>query len=151
MVYRRGGKKAQTPFYVALVTRTGAVRKLSTQTTHRPTAQAMEEMLERLRERRDWDLLEQLTPARGRGRPSRAARGLTLPQLFDAWRMNDLAGLRARLADVDLTEHLEGWRGWLTNQVKPDTAEHYVAHLRTLMPAGEPFLRSQLTKSAIAT
>src|SRR5262245_46696534 len=126
MVYRRRNRaQPHGPFYVALVTRAGAVRKLSTDTTHRPTALAMARMLEQLRAERAWDLLDLLTPAtRGRGRPSKAAQTLTLPRLYDAWRSNDLTGLRARMADRDLTEHLESWRGWLSSQVKPDTAEH---------------------------
>ena len=149
MVYRRhrGSEEAQGPYYVSLITGSGARRLLSTDTTHRPTALQMERMLEVLRAQRAWDLLDLLAERLAAGVPRR----LTLGALFDAWRMNDLDGLRARLADVDLEPQLAAWHGWLRDQVKPDTREHYLAHVRSLIPAGAPFFRSQLTKSAVAT
>jgi integrase len=67
-----------------------------------------------------------------------------------AWVEAGLDALRARRADVDLTTAIPGWKAWLVTQVKPDTAEHYVAHVRSLMPEGAPFLRSHLTKGAVA-
>ena len=149
MVYRRkrGGNKAAGPFYVAFLTRSGLEVKLSTGTPHRPTAKAIEDMLEVLRSRREWDLLDLLTSSHGEGRRPR----LSLPALFDAYRFNDLDGLRARLDDVDLQAHVAGWQEWLRTRVRPDTREHYLAHVRSLMPEGQPFTRSMLTRSAVTT
>ncbi|MGH7628192.1 MAG: tyrosine-type recombinase/integrase, partial [Gemmatimonadales bacterium] len=70
--------------------------------------------------------------------------------LFDAYRNDDLDGLRARLSDLDLAEHIPGWEAWLTDRVKPTTADHYRAHLRSLIPDGQTFWRSGLTAPAVA-
>ena len=138
MVYRR---KDRSAWFIAVPTADGGRVKRSTGTAHRPTARAMERMLEELgpRGRRAWDLLERV-----------ASGALALPVLFDAYAQNDLDGLRARLADVDLTVHIPSWTAWLADRVKASTADHYVTHLRTLMPNGAPFLRSAFTAPAVA-
>ena len=43
------------------------------------------------------------------------------------------------------------WTAWISDRVKPDTAAHYVAQLRTVIPDGEPYLRAGFTAPAIAT
>ena len=91
------------------------------------------------RGRRAWDLLDAIAEDR-----------LSLGALYDAWRMNDLDGLRARLADEDLAAHIPTWRTWLADRVKASTAELYVVHLRTLMPEGKPYLRSEFTGPVVA-
>ena len=138
MVYRRHGSPV---WLIAVPTRTGRVKR-STGTTHRGTARAMERMLVELgpHGQRAWDLLDRLYD-----------NTLTLSGLFDAWRQNDLAGLRARQGDVDLGEHVAAWTRWLADRVAADTAAHYLAHLRTLVPEGQPFPRSQFTVPTIAT
>ena len=137
MVYRRAGSPS---FYVAIPTRTGWVKR-STWTTDKSTARSMDRMLEELGPRgaRAWDLLEAI-----------AYEGLDVGTLFDAWRRKDLDGLRARLADVDLTTHIGGWQAWLGDRVKPDTSAHYLAHLRTLMPESKAFWRSDLSAPTVA-
>jgi hypothetical protein len=75
---------------------------------------------------------------------------LALGELYDRWRMNDLDGLRVRLADVDLEPEVADWRAWLTDQVHPTTADRYLAHVRTLLPAGQPYPRSAFTAPALA-
>jgi integrase len=137
MVFRRRPRRT---WYVYLPTRTGWVQR-STATTDRSTAQAIERMLLELgpRGKRAWDLLDPVYQNR-----------LALGVLFDAWRMNDLEGLRSRMADVDLTSHIPAWRAWLSDRAKPDTIQHYEAYLRTLMPEGKPFWRSQLTGPTVA-
>jgi integrase len=101
----------------------------------------MERMLEELgpHGKRAWDLLDRV-----------AAGTLALPALFDAFAANDLDGLRTRLDDVDLTLHIAPWEVWIGDRVKSNTADHYVTHLRTLMPEGKPFLRSAFTAPAVA-
>ena len=121
-------------------TRTGWVQR-STGTTDRGTALAMERMLVELgpKGKRAWDLLDDVATGQ-----------LSLGVLYDAWRLDDLQGLRACRADVDLCDHLAGWQAWLQDRTKADTAAHYVTHLRTLMPEGHPFWRSQLTAPVVA-
>ena len=135
MVYHRQGRRS---YFVAVPTRTGSVKR-STGTADRATAKAMGRMLTDLRDRRVWDVLEAV--ARNR---------LRLAALFDAYRVNDLDGLRARMADEDLAEHIDGWTAWLADRVSADTADHYLAHLRTLIPAGTAFYRSQFTAPGVA-
>jgi integrase len=137
MVFRRRPRRT---YYLYLPTRTGWVQR-STGTSDRATAVAIERMLSELgpHGKRAWDLLDAVLDER-----------LTLGTLFDAWKIDDLGGLRARMADVDLTTHIGGWRAWLADRTKPDTAQHYEAHLRTLMPEGKPFWRSLLTAPAVA-
>jgi hypothetical protein len=62
--------------------------------------------------KRAWDLLDDV-----------AAERLSLGELFDAWRSGDLAGLRARRADVDLSEEIPGWLAWLRDRTTADTRE----------------------------
>jgi integrase len=138
MVYRRRGTDL---WLVAVPTRTGRTKR-STGTTHRGTAKAIERMLVDLGAsgQRAWDLLDRVE-----------ANTLSLGDLFDAYRLNDLDGLRERLRDVDLSEHVDGWAAWLADRVRPDTAAHYVAHVRTLIPVDGSYQRSQFTAAAIAT
>jgi|GEM_PF-565116 len=136
MVYRKAGRDT---WYVAVPTPNGRVKR-STGTTHRPTARAMERMLEELgpHGKRAWDLLERV-----------AGGTLALADLFDAYSNNDLDGLRARLADVDLEPYVEEWHAWLGDKVKASSADHYLAHVRTLIVAGRPFPRSEFTAPAV--
>jgi integrase len=137
MVFRRRGRPT---LYLKLPTRTGWVQR-STGTSDRGVARAMARMLVELGPHGDraWDLLDAVLENR-----------LSLGTLFDAWQMDDLGGLRSRMRDVDLTSHIPGWLGWLADRAKPDTRQHYEAHLRTLMPEGQPFWRSQFTGPAVA-
>jgi len=137
LVYRRRGKPE---YYVAVPTRSGWVKR-STGVTDRDTAKAIGLMLHALGPKagRAWDLLDAVV-----------AQTLTLGELYDAWRMNDLDGLRGRRADVDLAAHVQAWEAWLKDRVKPGTVESYVGHVRSLMPEGKPFLRSQFTAPAVA-
>jgi len=137
MVYRRSGLPH---YYVAVPTRTGSCKR-STGSADKGTAKAIERMLHDLgpQGKRAWDLLDAVREDR-----------LGLGALFDAWRMNGLDGLRARLADADLSEHIPGWLAWLADRVQPESVDHYRAHVRTLIPEGRPFSRSAFTAPAVA-
>ncbi len=137
MVYKRTDRPT---WFLAVPTPHGWVKR-STGTTHKPTAMAMERMLEVLgpKGRREWDLLGAVVDGT-----------LSLGALFDAYRENDLEGLRGRLEEVDLAEHVERWQEWLMDRIRPDTRTHYLAHLRTLMPEGGVFPRAEFTAPAIA-
>ena len=137
MVYKRNARDA---WFVAVPTPHGRVKR-STGTGHKPTAKAMERMLVALgpKGQRAWDLLERVMKG-----------SLTLGTLYDAYIHNDLDGLRARLEDADLGHQVDGWQAWLTDRVSADTRLHYLAHLRTLIPADKPYPRSQLTAPVVA-
>ena len=137
MVYRRDGTEV---WLIAVPTRTGRTKR-STGTTHRSTAKAMERMLIELgsKGQRAWDLLDRVE-----------ANTLSLTTLFDAWRANDLAGLRQRLDEVNLADHIAGWAAWLADRVKPDTAAHYLVQVRTLIPDGARFPASRFTGPEVA-
>ncbi len=124
---------------VKLPTRTGWVQR-STGTTHKPLAKAIARMLEALGPKgtREWDLLDAVLARElhsascttlGRGRPG---------------------GPPGSTADVDLTGHLDAWQAWLGDRIADRHASHYLAYLRTLMPDGRPFWRSDLTAPAVA-
>src|SRR4051812_39330919 len=106
-IYKRFHREA---WFVSVPTSSGRVKR-STGTTHRSTARAMDRMLESLgpNGQRAWDLLDRI-----------AANTLTVGQLYDAWQMNDLQGLRERLqGDVDLEPHITNWSARLADYVKP--------------------------------
>ncbi len=92
---------------VAVPIRTGWIKR-SMGTTDRATARAMERMLAQLGPygARAWDLLDAVL-----------AKRLSLGALFDAYRNDDLDGLRARLTDVDLAAHIPSWEAWLADRV----------------------------------
>ena len=145
MVYKRDRR---TAYFVTVPTRTGRVKR-STGTTHRGTALAIEKMLDTLgpKGERAWDLLDRIE-----------ANTLMLGTLYDAWRFNRIAHLRDELRaaderrlEPDLRDHLESWRSWLADRVRNDTAEHYLAHVRTLIVTAAPFAVSSFTAPAIAT
>jgi hypothetical protein len=71
-------------------------------------------------------------------------------ELYDAYHRDELDNLRHRLDDVDLADHLAAWQAWFTDRIAADTAAHYLAYVRTLIPAGAPFWRSAFTGAVVA-
>lgn len=136
MVYKRKGRDA---WFVAVPTRHGWV-KPSTGTSHKPTAKAIGEMLEKLgpKGERAWDLLDAVADGL-----------LTLGESFDRYSHNDLPGVRASLADVDLEPHVSIWLDRIRGDVAADTAQHYEHMVRSLLLEGQPFLRSRFTAYAL--
>jgi len=112
--------------------------KLSTGTTHEKTAAALDRMLDTLRHRREADLLNAV-----------ATGSLRIGVLYDAWAAGDLAGLRSRLADVDLEPLVGQYLERLVAKVAADTVAHYTHTIRSLIPAGTPFPRSRFTVDAL--
>jgi hypothetical protein len=105
------------------------------------TFRAIARMLEDLGPpgKRAWDLLDVVDDGT-----------LSLGKPYDGWRGDDLEGLRARRAEVDLRDHVASWQAWLQDRTTAETTQHYLAHLRTLMPDDRPYWRSQLTALAVA-
>lgn len=133
--------KGERIYKVYVPTQAGGLKIRTTETSHRGTADAIGRMVEALGPRgtRDWELLGAvtMTPAR-----------LSLGTLYDYYRSNTLAALRAQLNDVDLQPTVERWRTWLEDRVKPETRERYRTHLATLHQ-DKVWLRSTLTTEAI--
>lgn len=131
--------KGRTIWRVKVPTRYGWVDR-STGSRSKSLANAMDRMLAELGPKggRDWDLLDRVE-----------AKTLTLGRLYDAWRINDLDTLRAELADLDLSAYIERWQGYLEGRVSDGERARYLAHLRTLIPEGKPYLRSQATPAKL--
>jgi hypothetical protein len=89
------------------------------------TADDIAALVKRLKKRRDWELLEAVTCS-----PPR----LSLGEIYDADVANRLDELRARLKDVDLAEHLDGWARWVTSNLgDTGTAAMYRAQVTSLV------------------
>lgn len=61
----------------------------------------------------------------------------------------DLRAIRARLNDVDVEPLVDAFHASLRGKVGDDTRDHYRHAIRTMIPKGQPFLRSRLTRPAI--
>jgi integrase len=97
-------------------------------------------MLRQLAGKREWALLEA------------AVNGpWTVGDVFDHWSQGTdaLAAFRSRIDDVDLNLHVESWQNWARRHASGATVERYAKQLRTLIPAGVPFLRSSFTRRGI--
>lgn len=71
-----------------------------------------------------------------------------LSQAYD--RRGDLDGLMASLADINIEPFVAAWHAWKSGAKKgAASADKYEVQLRTLLRAGVPFLRSQMTSRAI--
>ena len=137
MAYR---KRDGTVWYTNVPTRSGWKYR-STGVADKSTAKAMDRMLTDLgpRGKRAWDLLDALVDGR-----------LTLGHLYDAYRLNSLDQLRERMQDVDLATKVADWQDSLKARVAEDTRRHYLVHVRTLIPEGRAFWRSELSEEKCA-
>jgi integrase len=135
-IYKRGKK-----YSVYVKTRDGGRRVHSTGTSDKPTAKCMDEMLQSMASRREWEFLDAVFAQR-----------LTVPELFDAKTGSGLDALRDRLADVDLQDFIAPWQAEVLSNTSEtsDTAQQYLTKVRTLIPDGAPWYRSQLTYDALS-
>jgi len=90
---------------------------------------------------REWDLLDAIADGR-----------LTVADLYDAYVAEKLQELRDKLADVDLQPFVAPWFASVKARISQssDTHTQYLTKIRTLMPEGLPFFRSELTHSRIS-
>lgn len=120
----------------------GAPFECSTGTRDPNTARKMEAMLADLgpKELRAWDVLEAITSKR-----------VKLATLWDWWVQDkrDLTKIRARLSDVDLSQHLAAWQRAVRLGAGEDTAAHYEHAVLTLSAVDGSLLRSTLTAARI--
>jgi integrase len=137
MVWRQKGKKV---WYGKLWIPTGW-KDVSLGTRDRDTAEAMQRMLDELRHQRKWELLEAVADPDGT---------LTVGRLYDAYQRGTIDQVLEELADVDLAPKVADWQKAIKAVVHPQTAEQYLAQVRTLIPEGKPFLRSKATDEGLA-
>lgn len=118
---------------------TGARKLRACGTADRHIVRAMRRMLAELRGRRAWDLLEAVLDDR-----------ITLGQLYDAYALQRLEGLRAELAAVDLVPHVDAWIAYyLASGRSATNAPIYRAQVLSLL--GERCLSSELTPARVMT
>jgi integrase len=114
-------------------------RVCGTDTYSLPTAKAMAAWAISLRrgQERRMDVYEAIIDGR-----------VALSAAYD--RRRDLDGLIASLSDVDIEPRIAEWKAWKSRAKKGSgSADKYETQVRTLIPAGIPFLRSQLTTKAV--
>jgi integrase len=148
----KSGNKGMGTWFIRVPQRHGAAVRKGTGTDDKRTAVQMERMVAELAARREWELLEAVTGGdrRGVGSPTKGL--LSLGDLFDVWRRNELEKLRARLSDVDVEPLVAEWYKGLTGsaaKMSKDTADHYLHAVRTLITRGKPFYTSRLTPGAL--
>lgn len=143
--------------------RDGTWVKRSTKTRDRVTAKKIDRMVEQLgpEGKHAWEILEAVTSTPPRW---------TLSALWRRWcvvppRVDEATGepiepsvderikaLRAQLQETDLEPLIEDFYKVMIGPaggIAPDTAAHYRAAIRTLIPKGTPFYKSQLTPVAL--
>lgn len=144
--------------------RDGTWVKRTTGTKDKLTARAIDRMIEQLgaQGKHAWDVLEMVTVTPPRW---------TLSELWRRWsavtteRVDGDSGereepspaerikaLRAQLVEIDLEPLVDKFLKVMegpSSGISADTAAHYVAGVRTMVPKGQPFYRSQLTPSAL--
>lgn len=133
MTYRRGGF-----WWASIRFGRGRRKRVSLGTKDKPLAEAIERTMRLLYDRREWEILEA------------AVNGPLSPgEVYDYWIREELGALRARLNDVDLQGYVSGWQKSLEARVSPATASKYLIQLRTLIPEGAVFLRSELSRAKV--
>ena len=122
MVFRRG-----RAFWLRVPTSGGKRVQRSAGTTDARTAKAIQHLIDSLEAQRRWKLLEA------------AAKGtIDVGALWD--RRDDLDALEVELNDINVEPYVSEWR--------PRSAK-YREQVRALIPSGQPFPRSRLTRSKI--
>jgi integrase len=134
MVWRQQGKRM---WYGKLPTRTGW-KNISLGSHDKPTAHAIQRMLQELHHQRRWELLEGI------------GGGYTIGQLYDAYWRGTLDALIAQVQDQDLAPKVADWQAAISTTLRAPTAAQYLAQVRTLVPEGRPFMRSGASPEALA-
>lgn len=145
--YRRG-KSGNVSIRIPTPDGKGVIR--STGTAEADFVEEYQAAVKWLKRVKAWDVLAAIVDGR-----------VSLDDARTAWAGGaQLDRLRARLDDVDLTQHIAGWQDALRVRFGQKgvrhaethaltTPAHYLSQLRTLMPEGQPFGRSRLTAATI--
>lgn len=161
MAYRESGKKF---FMTKVPTMSGEWKNRGTGTRDRMTANAIDTMIEDLgpTKKAAWDIL---------GRVTASADALPLSRLFAMWTSTPvtrwaqgtgepftpsveerIAHVRAMLSAVNLSDLVTDFEKAMlsaSSGIAEDTAEHYVAATRSLVPIGSALATSDLSESLI--
>lgn len=138
MVYRVSGGRS----YVFQALRPdGGYEQLGTGAKDRELAKDIEYMWGKLARKRAWDLLRPVLSAKRRQRTK------LLVELFDLWTETDgdIEEIRQRKKDRDIEPLVAEWKKWYRGEVRGDTVDHAVPHVRWLLPEGTPRLVSAVT------
>lgn len=132
MSFARGKRRNR---YFQARTRTGW-RQLCADTPDRIVANRIEAMWAELAENLHWDVLDAVLLG-----------GLRPAELYALYREcgGHVGQLRRSVHDVDLEPLVEPFLEVYGADVAEDTARHVATHVRALLPAGTPFLRSRAT------
>lgn len=155
MAYRRKDAKGKTAkhYLFQARARTG-YKQLSAGTTSKPMAEKIEAMwYELAEEQRAWDLLDPVLDSKDRA----ASIGALYDQYVAAGRRAE--GVRQiqtdskkANTDIDIEPQVEAFLAvYRSRGTKPATADHIETHLRWLLPAGDPCLRSTVTAAWLTT
>jgi len=146
VVYRRGKRPS---FYFEAKQRLG-YKQLCADTSDKKTAQRIEHVWSVLADQRAWDILEPVVADLAKPKKARTHTVGHLLDLYEETRGN-LASMRQRLADVDIEPLVAEWTKVHAQHVEPDTAAHALAHVRYLLPTGQPKLVSSITVDWLTT
>lgn len=133
MPYRRSGRPT---YYFMGVTESGR-KQLSAGTPNRALASKVESMWKDIgTAHRAWDLLAPVLDGR-----------VPVGSLYDAWLGGrfSIEETRRRLHDIDLVPLVTEWESVQRKHVKPDSANHAIAHVRHFFPADSVVLASSVT------
>jgi integrase len=140
MVYRKKNSKC---WMLTVTTRGNAYVRRSSGTHDKPTADGMQEMLNLFSRRgsRDWDLVDAIAFGK-----------LKAALAYDYYVRQDLEGLRAILADVNLAGDVDAWEKEIKRQLAKESARKYTGQVAVLFPKDEegkrlPAMRSTFTKA----
>jgi len=135
-LYIRGNK-----FTVYVPKRDGGRAPKRTSTSDKKTAKAMDAMLLSMAARHQWEFIDAVHDGK-----------ISVPRLYEAHASNRLSELVAKLRDTDLQQFVPAWTNEVRSRISPtsDTAQQYLTKLRSLLPEGQPFYRSQLTAQTLS-
>lgn len=131
--------RGRNTYKIRLALPGGRDRVCGTDTTSLQTAKAMAAWAISLRrgQERRMDVYEAIVTGR-----------VPLSVAYD--RRRDLDGLMAALSDVNVEPYVAAWHAWKAGAKKgAGSADKYETQVRTLLPEGRPFFRSQLTTKGI--
>lgn len=112
---------------------------VSTGSSDKRTVRALERMVESLRDRGEFDVLDAIADGRK-----------TLLQVYAEYRSDvELSDVKVELDDMDIEPLVETWHAAI-RQRHPETAAKYLAQVRRLIPAGAPFPKSRFRRKVIS-
>lgn len=138
MLFKRSDKNE---WYVKIPTPGGGWKPRSTLTTRRSVAERIEEALKELHPKQA-NGLDELLKAINDGR-------VALSDLARDPRLKALKELQKQLKAGDFADHIEPWHAQVSRNTSSDTADHYLAAVRSLFPEGSKITADDLARAKI--